>query len=88
MKKPILAALTVIGLPFLAAPSFAAPSCASDGAAAPMWQVAKTFEDGGGQIRELKVSDGCYEIYGTEGDKKVEIYFDPKTGAELDRVEK
>ena len=51
----------------------------------PMWQVAKTFEEAGGKIRELKVSDGCYEIYGTNGETKLEIYYDPATGAELQR---
>jgi hypothetical protein len=33
----------------------------------------------------MKVSDGCYEIYGTKGEQKLEIYYDPSTGAELER---
>ena len=41
----------------------------------------------GYQIKVFKVSRGkCYEIYGFDKDgKKVEIYFDPETGAELER---
>lgn len=73
-------------LVLLAAPAFAGPDCSNTPASMPMWQVAKQFEDGGGSIREMKVSDGCYEVYGTNGDEKLEIYFDPSTGAELERV--
>jgi hypothetical protein len=68
-----------------AAPAFAGPDCSATSATKPMWQVAKGFEDAGGHIREMKVSDGCYEIYGTNGDEKLEIYYDPSSGAELDR---
>lgn len=44
-------------------------------------------EKQGYQIKTFKVSKGkCYEIYGHDKDgKKVEIYFDPATGAELER---
>ena len=44
-------------------------------------------EKQGYQIKTFKVSKGqCYEIYGHDKDgKKVEIYFDPVTGAELER---
>ena len=45
------------------------------------------MEKQGYQIKTFKVSKGkCYEIYGHDKDgKKVEIYFDPATGAELER---
>lgn len=45
------------------------------------------LEKQGYQIKTFKVSKGkCYEIYGHDKDgKKVEIYFDPATGAELER---
>ena len=69
----------------LAAPAFADPSCKGSGTSMPMWQVAKGFEEAGGKIREMKVSDGCYEIYGTNGETKLEIYYDPANGAELQR---
>lgn len=36
----------------------------------------------GYQIKKFKVSGNCYEIYGKNKDgKKVEIYFDPVSGA-------
>ena len=69
----------------LAAPAFAGPDCSKMPATLPMWQVAKSFEEAGGKIREMKVSDGFYEIYGTNGDEKLEIYYDPSNGAELER---
>jgi hypothetical protein len=45
------------------------------------------LEKQGYQIKTFKVSKGqCYEIYGFDkAGKKVEIYFDPATGAELER---
>jgi hypothetical protein len=50
-----------------------------------MWQVAKGFEEAGGIIREMKITDGCYEIYGTNGAEKLEVFYDPNSGAELQR---
>lgn len=42
----------------------------------------KKLEDEGYKIKKFKVDGNCYEIYGTDKDnKKVEIYFDTKTGA-------
>lgn len=82
--KYILLAAGALLLP-LATPALAEPSCDVQGQAVPMWQVAKTFEEAGGAIRTIKVTNGCYEIYGTEGDKRVEVFYDPQTGAELSR---
>lgn len=87
MKTPILAA-ALLGA--LAAPAFAGPDCTKGtGAPKPMWQIAQSFEEAGGQIVQMKVSDGCYEIYGTEKDGavKVEAYYDPRTGTLLEREE-
>ncbi len=44
-------------------------------------------EKQGYQIKTFKVSKGkCYEIYGFDkAGQKVEIYFDPATGAEIER---
>jgi hypothetical protein len=84
MKALLFAALP-LGL--LAAPAFAGPDCEGATASTPMWQVAKSFEEAGGAIREMKVEDGCDEIKGLHGDKKFEIYFDPTSGVELERVE-
>lgn len=70
----------------LAAPAFAEPDCSSAGDAMPFWEVIKSFEDAGGTVQVAKVTgDKCYEIYGRQNDAKVEIYFDPATGAELER---
>ena len=52
-----------------------------------MWKIAQGFEEANGTIMQMKVSDGCYEIYGRQGDRKVEIYYDPRSGAELERDE-
>lgn len=45
------------------------------------------IEKQGYTIKTFKVSKGqCYEIYGVDAaGRKVEIYFDPATGAELER---
>ncbi|HRO11486.1 PepSY domain-containing protein [Amaricoccus sp.] len=80
--KPLALSLLALAC---AAPALADPSCKGTEATMPMWQVAKAFEDAGGKIREMKVSDGCYEIYGTNGETKLEIYYDPASGAELQR---
>jgi hypothetical protein len=71
----------------LAGAASADPDCSKMTATLPMWQVAQAFETAGGKIRELKVSDGCYEIYGMQNDKKVEIYYSPVDGSELQREE-
>lgn len=44
-------------------------------------------EKQGYRIKKFKVSSGqCYEIYGHDANgKKVEIYFDPATGSEVQR---
>jgi len=78
-------ALSLAPLLLLTTPAFADPDCSSTPASMPMWQIAKGFEDAGGSIREMKVSDGCYEIYGTNGGERLEIYYDPSSGAELQR---
>ena len=83
MKLTLIAALP---LALLAAPAFAGPDCEGAVASTKMWEVAKTFEEAGGVIRDMKVEDGCYEIKGDQGGKKLEIYYDPATGAELERV--
>lgn len=50
------------------------------------WQKEADFQKkltaDGYKIKKFKVSGNCYEIYGTNKEgKKVEIYFDPVTGA-------
>ncbi|MFO1106841.1 MAG: PepSY domain-containing protein [Amaricoccus sp.] len=80
MTRRIILALPLLAL---AAPAFAEPSCKAVATPLPMWQVAKNFEEAGGQITNLKVTNGCYEIYGKSDGKKVELFFDPETGAQI-----
>ena len=80
-------AFGALSLAALATPALAGPDCSGTAATLPMWRVAKVFEEAGGKIREMKLSDGCYEIYGANGDTRLEIYFDPSTGGELEREE-
>ena len=47
----------------------------------------KAFEEEGGKVLAFKInSGGCYEVYGTLGDAKMEVFYDPNTGAELERI--
>lgn len=67
-----------------AAAAFAGPTC---NVPQEKWMKEADFKAGiekqGYQIKTFKVSKGqCYEIYGFDkGGQKVEIYFDPQTGA-------
>jgi hypothetical protein len=83
MKKLMITGVAL----FAAAPAFAGPDCSKIDATMPMWQIAQAFENSDGKIATMKVSDGCYEIYGVQAGVDVEIYFDPSTGAELQREE-
>lgn len=84
MKLHLIAAACL--MPLAASPAFAGPDCEGKAMTTPMWQVAKTFEEQGGQIRDMKVEDGCYEIKGEVGGKKFEVHYDPTSGAELERI--
>lgn len=53
------------------------------------WQpeqaLRQKLENEGWKINRIKIDDGCYEVYGTDGKgQRAETYFDPKT---LDPVE-
>lgn len=67
---------------------FAGPSC---DVPKEKWMKEADFkakvEAEGYKIKTFKITkDNCYEIYGFDKDgKKVEIYFNPETGAELER---
>ena len=79
----ILVAATVFSSAVLAGPSCDVPK--------EKWMKEADFkakvEAEGYKIKTFKVTkDNCYEIYGFDKDgKKLEIYFDPETGAELER---
>lgn len=84
MKKMLYAA----ALMTVAAPVFAEPSCTPGDATKPVWESLKAFEETGGKVLSFKVNEGmCYEIYGEVEGVKMEVFYDPNTGAELDRIE-
>lgn len=87
MKFPVVVAISFAALAALAAPAFAGPDCGGMAADTPMWRVAKSFEDAGGVIRDMKLEDGCYEIKGEHAGARVEVYFNPTTGEEMQRDE-
>ena len=46
------------------------------------WPCGKLSKDG-----DQRSSGNCFEIYGTIDEKKYEIYYNPQTGEEMERVE-
>ena len=88
MTKSIAAHVAILAATLAAGSAFAGPTCT---VAQDKWMKEADFkarvEAQGYQIKTFKVSKGkCYEIYGLDKDgRKVEIYFDPSTGAELER---
>lgn len=84
MNKFALAALFAA----IAAPALAEPACSPGNAVKPVWESIKSFEENGGKMIAFKINDGgCYEVYGSVSDKKFEVFFDPNTGAEMERIE-
>ena len=85
---PMKLQLPALALALCCGTAFAGPTCKVP---EDKWMKEADFkasmEKQGYQIRTFKVSKGkCYEIYGLDkAGKKVEIYFDPATGAELER---
>lgn len=40
----------------------------------------KLLDDGWKKVRQVKVDNGCYEVYGFDANgKRAEVYFNPKT---------
>lgn len=84
MNKFALAALMTL----TAAPVFAEPACTPGDAVKPVWESMKAFEETGGVVKSFKINDGaCYEIYGTVDGKNYEVFYDPNTGLEMERIE-
>jgi hypothetical protein len=77
--------LLLVTLAMCSATAFAGPECTT--ADKSEWLDQAKFQEQlkeqGYEIKVFKVTDGnCYEIYGWNSDKKkVEIYFNPVTGA-------
>ncbi len=82
--KASIFAVTAGLLPFTV---FAGPDCSSMKHDHPMWEIVKSFEEHIGTVKLAKVTSGnCFEIYGyADGNKKVEIYYNPTTGKEISR---
>jgi len=84
--KSIAVSALLLALGSATTGAFAGPTCT---APKEQWKPQDAFQQDlknqGYQIRTFKVTKGnCYEIYGTDKTgKKVEIYFDPATGAVL-----
>lgn len=51
----------------------------------PQMDLQKKLKAEGWKIRMVQTTNGCYEVYGFDANKKrVEAFFDPKTFARLD----
>ena len=90
MNKIILTgfALSLLG----AGSAMADPTCTTEPKS--KWMNEEAFkakavaENGITEIVKFQTTDtGCYEIYGKKGQSKVEIYFDPVTGAVIEAEE-
>lgn len=83
MKKIMIAAVLAAS----AAPAFAEPACNPGEELKPVWESLKTFEEEGGEVVAFKInSGGCYEVYGEVEGVKMEIFYDPNTGEEIERI--
>lgn len=83
-KIAALAVFTAFGLSAL--PAMAGPSCTGRGEKLPEQKVQQMYVEKGCEIRKWKISSGgCYEIYGMQNGRKVEVYIDPWTGEELEQ---
>lgn len=48
---------------------------------------AKLMADGWKKVRQVKVDNGCYEVYGlNEKNERAEVYFNPKTFEKVGEV--
>ncbi len=69
-------------------PALAEPDCSGMAVKVTLDDVVQTFQEAGGEVANAKTNGGkCFEIYGRQDGKRVEIYFSPTTGAEIGRQE-
>jgi len=81
--------LAVTGTLFLSTSVFAGPKCNGDQPKLRPDKVKQMYQEKGYEIKKFKVSSGgCYEIYGIQAGKKVEVYIDPWTASELQKETK
>lgn len=74
----------------LASPAFAANGCST--APQSSWQPQSKLEDllktDGLTVRQVKVENGCYEVYATDaGGKRVNLAYNAETLKKLDNAE-
>jgi hypothetical protein len=74
--------LTLAAAPLAASAAYASPSCGN--APQSSWMSLKDIEAKatamGYKVRQVKIEDGCYEIYALDKDgKRVEAYLNPVT---------
>ncbi len=77
------AALTAL---VVTTPALAGPKCETDKPKMDQEKVKAMYEQKGYQIEKFKVSKGgCYEIYGRQAGRKVEVYIDPVDASEVQK---
>lgn len=46
-------------------------------------QIKAKAQEMGFEVRQIKVEDGCYEVYGIRNGAKIEALFNPATGVQV-----
>ena len=83
MKALYLLTATVI---VLSGPALAAGKCSASPKA--KWQLEAQLASEGLKVRQVKVENGCYEVYATDKDgKRMNIAFNAETLEKLDNAE-
>ena len=78
MRLILAAALSLAAFPVLAAERCEAPQASWR----PIDDLKAELTGKGWTIKNVKTEDGCYEVYGTDGDgNRVEVFFDPASFA-------
>src|SRR5664279_2150943 len=84
MMRAIAFSLVLVGILIVPLAAYANPTCTTEPKEKWMSEAAikaKIAALGYHQIRSFKVTESCYEIYGSDKDNKpVEVYFNPITG--------
>lgn len=87
MKKPYITAILSFGAIVASASAMAEPACNPGAEVKPVWESIKAFEAQGGKVEKFKINSGkCYEIYGSYEGQLMEVFFDPNTSQEIDRI--
>lgn len=54
----------------------------------PQMELQRKLTAEGWKVRQVKVDNGCYEVYGFDNNgKRIEIYFNPKTFEKVGEVQ-